>query len=299
MFRILFVIALFVSALNAQPFVEVARLGEEGKAPGQFRQPLALDVTSEGKLVVVDSGNDRLQVFDLKGRLLRTAGGFGFGEDQFNHPVDVWARTLINMYVSDYNNQRVVRLDRNFRFLSELKSQDAWDADFQFSEVLSCAINSQNDLFVLDRGESKIVKINRRDQPERIFGTYESGPGALEQPVQLDIFNDNYLLVSDAARAQIIIFDFFGTFISALGDSLLKAPAGLAADDRFGIIVCDPASAKILRIHPDLKTISVPELRLTRLLRHPTDAALVAQDHGWLLYILDQNQLIILRQNLP
>ncbi len=296
MLRILILLLLTFAAIRAQTFVEVARIGEEGSAPGQFRQPLALDATSEGTLIVVDSGNDRLQVFDLKGRLVRTAGGFGFQEDQFNHPLDVWARTLINIYVSDYNNQRVVRLDRNFRFLSELKSQEAWDEEFRFYEVLSCAINSQNDLFLLERGENKIVKINRRDEPERIFGTYESGAGELREPVQLDIFRDNYVLVSDAARRQVVIFDFFGNYIAALGENRFQAPAGLATDDRYGILVSDPAAGKIFRIQTDLKAVEEIPLRLTRPLAHPADVAMVSQGQTRFLYILDGNQLIITQQ---
>ena len=44
--------------------------GEPGKAPGQFNLPHGVWVDKRGRLLVADRENDRVQVFDLDGRLL-------------------------------------------------------------------------------------------------------------------------------------------------------------------------------------------------------------------------------------
>jgi len=283
---------LFISVSAAQEFTEIARIGGSGQEAGQFNQPTALDFTVEGTLIIVDSGNNRLQIFDAHGRLQKTIGGFGFNYGQLNAPKDVWARMLINIYVSDFNNQRLVRYDRNFRFLSDLKSQDSWDEDFQFAEISSCAINSQNDLFLLDHSEQKIIKFNRTDTPERVFGAYESGAGELQEAVQLDIFKNKYLLISDAGRQSVLMFDFFGTFIREIADSSFKAPAGLAVDNGRGFYLADAAARKIFFIPADGQTVKPLRLHVRSRLKHPVDVAL------WQgrLYILDGNQLLILEQ---
>ena len=290
--RFLLILILSVSLCPAQEFREIARIGGSGQEAGQFNQPAALDVTAEGMLIVVDSGNNRLQVFDQRGNLQRTVGGFGFNYEQLNAPKDVWARMLINIYVSDFNNQRLVRYDRNFRFLSDLKYQDSWDDQFQFAEVSSCAINSQNDLFLLDYSEQKIIKFNRTDTPERTFGAYESGAGELQDARQLDILNNKYLLISDAGRQSLLIYDFFGTFVREIADSAFKSPGGLAVDGKGTIYLADADAKKIFYISAGRQTVSALPLRLSKSLKRPEDVALWQKR----LYILDGDQLLITEQ---
>ena len=62
---------------------------------------------SNGNLIVVDSGNDRLQVFSPEGKVLAQCGHSGSGDGQFNQP---WGITLdkdSNIWVADWKNHRV------------------------------------------------------------------------------------------------------------------------------------------------------------------------------------------------
>ena len=51
--------------------------GETGQAAGQFRDPHALAMDSEGRLYVGDRGNARLQIFDQEGEYIATWTQFG------------------------------------------------------------------------------------------------------------------------------------------------------------------------------------------------------------------------------
>ncbi len=51
--------------------------GETGEADGQFRDPHALAMDSQGRLFVGDRGNSRIQIFDQQGRHLATWKHFG------------------------------------------------------------------------------------------------------------------------------------------------------------------------------------------------------------------------------
>ena len=260
--------------LTAQQFVEYFRFGSQGQEAGQFNNPQALALADDGTLFVVDSQNNRIQLFTLKGKFLRTVGGFGFAPDQFDYPTDIWVKSILNIYVADYNNRRLQRYDRQMNYLAQLKSNPNWPEDFQFAEVLSCALNSQNDLFLLDAQENKVVKFNRQGQPERVFGTYESGAGELLQPVQLDIFRNRWILVSDIARHAIVVFDFFGTFIKALSSPSFRQPGGLATHERFGIFVADEGAKELFRIKPDLSAIEPIRVVLSKPLTTPRDMVL-------------------------
>ena len=298
--RILIIACIFflISANNArtQQFVEHFRFGGQGQAAGQFNDPGAVALADDGTLFVVDSRNNRIQLFTPKGTFLKSVGGFGFDPDQFDLPVDIWVKSILNIYVSDYNNRRLQRYDRQMNYLAQLRSNPDWPEEFQFGEVLSCALNSQNDLFILDHQEEKVVKLNRDGQPERFFGTYESGAGELEEAVQLDIFRNRYLLISDVGLKAVMVYDFFGTFIKAITDSAFKHPGGLATQNRTGIFVADETAKAIFLIKPDLKTVVTVQTFLQQPFQRPRDIALTLLPDSTVTnncFILDGNFVIV------
>lgn len=68
--------------------------GELGDGPGQFVNPHAIWVMRDGRVVLVDRENDRLQVFAPDGGLLAIWTGF-------RKPLDVWGDGNDNLYVTD------------------------------------------------------------------------------------------------------------------------------------------------------------------------------------------------------
>ncbi len=286
---------LFCLLAQAQVFIEQGRFGGAGSLPGQFNKPAALSVSAEKILFVADTDNHRLQLFTLQGRFLRTIGGFGFGDEQFDRPMDIWTRAVINLYIADYNNQRVVRYNRNLNFISTLTSNESLPREFRFEEVLSCALNSQQDLFLLDRGENKVIKFDRNGVPQRAFGYYESGEGELEEPQQLEIQNNSYVLVSDLSRGSLMVFDFFGNFIRELKTPEMKGPAGLAVDRDNRVFITDRVANKIFIVSNDLRQVYDLPLRLTQPPTALRDVAVwnePGSKQQALLYLIDDNQIV-------
>lgn len=68
--------------------------GDFGEGPGQFINPHALWVMRDGRVVVADRENDRLQVFDAGGALLAIWRGF-------RRPADLWGDEEDLLYVID------------------------------------------------------------------------------------------------------------------------------------------------------------------------------------------------------
>jgi len=84
-----------------------------GTGGGQFSNPKGLLVDPFGRLIVVDSGNDRLQAFgsvDQHSPFLDGIGSSGAGAGQFSHPSSIALGPGAWMYVSDTGNGRIVRL---------------------------------------------------------------------------------------------------------------------------------------------------------------------------------------------
>lgn len=66
-----------------------------------------LDVDSLGRVYVADTGNHRIQVFDLNGNFLLMWGSQGKGNLQFYFPSYVEVDPTGRIYVSDTYNHRV------------------------------------------------------------------------------------------------------------------------------------------------------------------------------------------------
>jgi len=91
--------------------------GSEGREPGQFACPRDLVVQS-GKLLVLDAGNFRIQIFDLQGHLL---GILPFGVDRrpFAFALDASDR----LYYADLYSGGLVAVDTQGKTVGELEAQ--------------------------------------------------------------------------------------------------------------------------------------------------------------------------------
>jgi DNA-binding beta-propeller fold protein YncE len=72
----------------------IASWGELGDGPGEFLNPHAVWILNDGRVVVVDRENDRLQVFTSDGKFLEAWTGF-------KQPLDIWGDAQGNLFVTD------------------------------------------------------------------------------------------------------------------------------------------------------------------------------------------------------
>lgn len=93
-------------------FSETARLGTVMGDPNQAFHDLpanAIASTSDGKLLVLDRGNSRIQVFTADGTFIRSIGEEGDGPGQFRNPVSIWVEDERSIGVFDWALNRVSR----------------------------------------------------------------------------------------------------------------------------------------------------------------------------------------------
>ena len=85
----------------------VQRFGSLGSGAGQLKQPSSLAVL-DGLVYVTERGNHRVSVFDTRGNHIQVFGKFGSGENEFKQPYNVSVDKLGNIYVSDFDNGRLI-----------------------------------------------------------------------------------------------------------------------------------------------------------------------------------------------
>ncbi len=280
--------------LSAQPFLqETGRINTFGPQNLTLLQPQAIDIGADGTIFIVDSGHHRILLLDAQLNLQRVVGGFGFGYEQFDRPADIRAGSAINIFVADYNNQRILRYDRQFNFISELVSNPGARPEFQFAEVRSLLIDSQNNLYILEQSANRIIKFNREGSPELVFGGYESGLASLTNPCQLELLANNRIAVSDPGRSAILLFDSFGSYLEELTHPLMQQPCGLAADEA-GLWITD-SQAGLLFYYDLRRRVTEPVTwQSGQPLRQPRDIALFKDDRlPFRVLILDEDALIL------
>lgn len=92
----------------------------------QFFGPRAIAFDSRGRVLVTDTGNKRVQVFDQNGNFLTQFGGAGTGAGQLNEPVGIAVDASGNIYIADVWNRRIQVFDANFAFVRAWKVA-AWE----------------------------------------------------------------------------------------------------------------------------------------------------------------------------
>lgn len=119
-----------------------------GREPGQLSYPNAVWASPAGEVVVADSNNGRVQVFDRQGRLLRAFQPPGMLQPRgiVGDPPQAGGRLL----VADALNHHIAVLDPAGNVLARVGEQDGLDLPG------GLALRGQR-LYVADRGNGRIV----------------------------------------------------------------------------------------------------------------------------------------------
>jgi tripartite motif-containing protein 71 len=158
----------------AQTYTLVGQFGSTGSGPGQFSSPsfVAIDPTNH-HIVVADTGNSRVQIFDAQGKYLSQFGGAGTGNGQFAPPpTDTNPLTSTeqlpapsgvaidptshNIVVTDGNNARMQIFDASGNYLSQFRTADHLNSSGLYTEGQNDATWYPADV-AIDPGTHNIV----------------------------------------------------------------------------------------------------------------------------------------------
>ena len=196
-----------------------------GTAP--LANPSGLAIDPRGYIYIADTDNNRILQCDQNGQFIRENGGFGFDNEQFDQPMDIWAGNGLDVIVADYNNQRLQRFDKDLNFISSFVSDPALEQTLQFGFPIAVALSSQGELYVADHEFNRMLRFDVFGEPKASFADFNWQEGGLEQPSKILISKRSEIFVSDAAQDAIVIYDAFGNFINRIGQGLLKNPGGM------------------------------------------------------------------------
>jgi DNA-binding beta-propeller fold protein YncE len=203
---------------NAATWTYSATFGGAGSGAGKFAKPygIAIDPVSH-EILLADSGNNRIEIFNAAGQFLAQFGASGNGNGQFNNPqgiaIDPASRNII---VADGGNSRVQIFDLTTHYLAKFGSKGSGNGQFfpptgdpsNFTSPMGVAVDpGGGNIVVSDAGNNRIEVFSAAGQFLSAFGARGNGDGQFLSPVGLaiDPLSCN-LVVVDYGNKRVQIF---------------------------------------------------------------------------------------------
>ena len=111
------------------------------------------------------------------------------------------------------------------------------------------AVDSENNIYVTDLGNSRVQKFDDQGNHIRSWGSQGSGPGEFSHPSGIAVANE-YVFVVDNKLDTVQKFDSFGNFVMQWGgfgngNGEFRSPNGIAISDDEFIYVVDTGNSRI------------------------------------------------------
>ncbi len=226
--------------------------GKSGSKPGEFRYPLGIDISRDGRVFVADTGNHRIQVFTPKGDFLymfpvKTASG-----EKPADPVDVLALDRKQyLYVSDNDNHKIKVHKQDGAFVFEWGGFGEERGRFRYPGIL--AANEYNQIFVVDVLNTRIQEFDPDGNFIAEIGAWGVSPGQLFKPKGVAIDKAGRVFISDSFMGCLQVFTDLGGFSGVLCENGTKreftTPVGLAFDSKNRLYVVEMRANRIRKVN--------------------------------------------------
>ena len=215
-----------------------------------FDHAVAMAMDTQGRIYVVDQGQEVLLQLDADGKELAMLGGPGGGDGEFDLPSDVDPGTGLTWLVADTGNGRLQRFSQTFLHLETLLvprnehfqpgSPSRLDPRVEAlgsGHPIAVAQSPTGELFAIEKAQGLVMKWDKSRRLERVIGDFVSGEGALAEPVALAV-NTERLFVADRELRAILVYDLFGGYIRTLLNGQAHQVQALAlAEDLLWIVL--------------------------------------------------------------
>ncbi len=197
--------------------------------------PVSVAVDKNGALWALDKKKARVVKLDESGKILFSFGSSGSQNGEFDDAEDFAISSTGLIFVADRGNRRVQAFSDDGVFLKEIRS----DASGKLEDPAAIVIDSQDVIYVLDKGRSVISTYSAKVEPLGVFGKPAEGIAILTKPLDLMATQDE-LFVLDSG--QVKVFSHKGQYVrsfatSGNGHGELDEPLGITAtgDTTFAI----------------------------------------------------------------
>ena len=135
---------------------------------------------SDGSIVIADSSNHRVQIFDRNGNFLSSFGSYGQQEGEFDCLAGVALNQNGDIVICDRYNHRVQVFDGTGRFKKTFGSEGRADGQLSYPWGVTC--DDTGLIYVCDKENHRIQVFKPDGTLVRKFGSLGQRPGQFENP---------------------------------------------------------------------------------------------------------------------
>ena len=237
---------------NGVAFVDLAPAGKDARVVHQ-RFPVIAGANHLHVRFPAGPGSWSVRVLTRDYGEANRVGSLGRGEEQFTNPEAITIGTGGRLYVADTGSDRIEVLSDRHTFLFEFGGFSAQAASSfsvndaqKFDEPCALVQSINSDIYVVDRNNNRIVRIDRDGHLLSTFG----GDAGLKLPRGITANSRGEVIVADTGNDRLVVFDRdghmqreFGTF--GWGPRQFKTPHAVTIDDENNMIVADTDNDRV------------------------------------------------------
>ena len=195
------------------------------------------EVTQDGRIVVSEWCNHRLQVLTAEGAFIATVGSKGSQPLHFDYPFGVAVHHNGQVFVSDTDNHRVQVLNADLTFSHCFGSKGTQPGEF--NDPRDIAIDADGMVYVSDYCNNRVQKFT----PEgKLLAVIDSRKGRLNLPYGLCFDANGILYVTEYDNTTVSMFSSNGKFLGYIGDSdgsIFNGPCFIVSDKTGRLYISD------------------------------------------------------------
>jgi DNA-binding beta-propeller fold protein YncE len=257
----------------------IKQFGTKGNNESQFHEPIGIAIDKkDNSIYVADTSNHRIQKFDVNGNFVLEWGMQGKGDGQFNGPRGIDIDSKGDIYVSDFDNNRIHKFSAfktcptNHKISEKICLITNWGStgseNGKFRVPYDLAVDSQDNIYVADLLNHRIQKFDSSGKFIEAWNLNSTNPSKTPLGIGIDKINDT-LYISTGKDIQ--KFDSSGKFIEAwnLNRSANVLFQGITVDLNGYVYVTDIQSPTIQKFDSSGKFIEAWNLHETDLIQKP------------------------------
>ncbi|MEW5821923.1 MAG: NHL repeat-containing protein [Cyanobacteriota bacterium] len=195
----------------------ISDFGSVGSAPGEFKEPKYITTSKDNNVIITDTWNQRIQILDKKGDAVDLISLDFFGPKGIIFKNDLF-------YVADTGHHVVKIIDKDRKVKTTIGANK--DVNINLHEPTGLTIDDNNNLYIIDSMNNRIVKITKDNKfvKEWNIEEWKEDKSGKESFIA---YHNNKLYLTDPLKGNVIVFDTQGNRIKELFTDL-KAPSGIA-----------------------------------------------------------------------
>ena len=199
--------------------------------PGILQQPLGLDVSPAGDVLVADSGRHRLALFPAEEKVPHYIDVPAPADGKPADPTDAHFGPDNTFIVVDNDNHRVLSLTGSGKSVWAQGTMGRNPNEFRFPFLMD--VDRQGKIYVVEAINTRIQVLEPQGEYSHFIGEWGIEPGQFFRPKGVAVSDSGEVFASDSYLGVIQIFNGEGGLVGVIGDekgnvAKFKTPVGMA-----------------------------------------------------------------------